>query len=206
MQAEGYREVFKALVLAEAAHEREPGNLAVSDDLVRVLLAASPIGCYDPETKTFAVDQDLWSRLQKLRAGDYARTRDEVEHGRPFTWADFARTADYAYLFSRQDPARAAEALEWGIAAGGGPNGDNDRQYLNGVVGALKTGDGCKFMIYSQNGMDYPHDYIYGRRLPSFHGPTGGGRSYEPMLAVGQRRGRDAYVAAGALPPAVSNQ
>ena len=49
--AQGYQKPYKARVLLEIAHEREPANLAVSDQLVETILTSHPLDCYDPAAK-----------------------------------------------------------------------------------------------------------------------------------------------------------
>lgn len=172
---QGYVPAYEARVLLETAHAREPQNLSVSDDLVETILTSHPMDQYNPDTKTRDPNPNVVNVLNNLRSEGYAQTRQEVEQGRAFTWADFARTSDFASLFSALDPPKASDAFEWALAQAGARIKDEYRDYFIGVLGLLRAGGGVNFGIYDVNGGSFPHDYIYCRRLPSFRGPDSAG-------------------------------
>lgn len=186
LSADGYRKPYQARVLLEVAHDREPANLAVSDELVETILTSHPLEYFDPETKDCVQNREVILDLRALRSGNYTQVRMEIEQGRSFTWEDFARVADFVELWSAQDPRMAEEAFEWGLAqVGPSLSGSDYEKYSERVLTAIRNGGGVGFAIYMRLLATYPHDYLYARRLPSFRGPDLEGNGLAPMLGIG---------------------
>ena len=185
LSPQGYRPAYKARLLMEIAHEREPGNLAVADELVDAMQTGTPVTCYDPETKRLRSNQPLTRELQALRADTYARTRKEVEQGREFTWADFARAADYTHLWSDRDPQKATDAFEWACSHTSGTRGPGIHA---DVLTLLSRGRGASFGIYYVSRAKYPREYSSSRRLPSYRGPNPEARGLVPIWTIGPGR------------------
>lgn len=185
LSAQGYREAYKARLLLEIAHEREPGNLAITDELVEVIQTACPLRQYDPENKRMQSNEEMIEGLYALRAQSYEQTRKEVEQGRTFTWADFARTADYVYLCSGREPQKATEAFQWALSyTKGSEHLDFQARLLDGLARGMET----RFSIYYKARAKYPQEYVYLRRLPSYRGPDPQARRLTAIWAIGDSR------------------
>jgi hypothetical protein len=183
--AQGYRQAYKARLLMEIAHEREPGNLAVADELVDAIQTGTPISRYDAESQDMERNDQVVQELQALRAETYTQARKEIEQGRAFTWADLARTADYTQLWSTHEPKKAAEAFEWALSHTSSAMYPDLRAT---VLDRLRQGRAVSFGIYEKTRAKYPRDFVYARRLPSYRGPNPDARGLTPRWTIGSDR------------------
>jgi len=151
----GYRYGYLARVLLESAHAREPNDLAVGDELVETIIS-------------MGIGRDSWDVLGELRAAQFRQACAEVERGRQPVWADFARSVDLVNL-SRK-PAERISVIDWlvGHAQAGGWTAYLD---LLEWMRSHATAEGLGYNIYTPSGSDYPEEFRYGPRLPSFKGP-----------------------------------
>lgn len=188
---------YNARRLLEQAHDREPGNMAITDALVETIQATWVCGRSDPQSKQWidaVMNDETAEDLLRLRSTQFSQMKKE-EQGRRLAWEDFARINDLAWLAHRRgDLAQAREALEWLVAQA--PSG-GWQAYLSPLrkwLGTLET-DTYNYNIYTS--MDEPRDkYTYGRRLPSFKGPRPDERGvrpvhelvYAPVWSSGQSR------------------
>jgi hypothetical protein len=185
LSPQGYRQAYKARLLMEIAHEREPGNLAVADELADAIQTGTLTACYDPETKSTRQNEPLIQELQALRADAYTQARKEVEQGREFTWADFARAADYTHLWATRDRQKATDAFEWACSH---TSGARDPEIHEDVLTLLSRSRGSHFSIYQKTRAKYPREYTYSRRLPSYRGPNPEARGLVPIWTIGASR------------------
>jgi hypothetical protein len=183
--AQGYRQAYKARLLMEIAHEREPGNLAVADALVDAIQTGTPISRYDAESQDMERNDRVVQELQALRAETYTQARKEVEQGRAFTWADLARAADYTQLWSAREPKKAAEAFEWALSH---TSSAMYPELRAAVLDRLGRGGPVSFGIYEKTRAKYPRDFMYSRRLPSYRGPNPDARGLTPRWTIGSDR------------------
>jgi hypothetical protein len=183
--AQGYRQAYKARLLMEIAHKREPGNLAVADELVNAIQTGTPISRYDAESREMERNAQVVQELQALRAETYTQTRKEIEQGRAFTWADFARTADYTQLWSSREPKKAAEAFEWALSH---TSSEMYPELRTRVMAELGRGGSVSFSIYEKTRGKYPRDFMFARRLPSYRGPNPEARGLTPRWTIGSDR------------------
>ncbi len=182
--ADSYRAGYGARLLLEIAHERDPGNLALTDELVETIQAGEVSWNYVQEGGAYqrVRDQELAQELLALRSAQFGHIEKEVQQGREPTWQDFTRTNDLALLLGKTgqfEPAR--HVVQWEIeqADRGGWSAYLDP--LQRSLGHLSRGDTLAFNIYWARNSGFPEEFKYARRLPSFQGPQPRQRGVTPV-------------------------
>jgi hypothetical protein len=164
---------YASRVVTEMAHEMDPDNLAVTDQLVE------SIGVYSVST-TWNEDESRRIRnpvyaglLTDLRLAQFEQIKSRVAQGHVPTWKDFVRVADLATLFcsNRKDYQQAALVAQWLIdqAPTGGWTYYLER--LQEMEQACSTGEGRRVGLFLYGPDAFPAEYQYARRLSSFQGP-----------------------------------
>jgi hypothetical protein len=153
-----YRYGYMARVLLETAHAQEPNDLSVGDELAETIMSL----------ETTAGD-DFWPVLRELRGRQFRQACAEVEAGRAPVWEDFARGCDLINLLSVERPEEAVPVLDWLMshAQAGGWTGYGE--LLERIRPRLAKKGGLGYNIYRPG--EFPEEFRYGDRLPSFRGP-----------------------------------
>lgn len=176
-----YVNAYKARVLLELVHNRNPKNMVITDELVETIQTAQLLGKFDLKEKRHERNDDIVEVLLQLRAKQYEQLRDEIAQGREPTMADFVRSVDLAFL-CQSTPEHiplAKETVHWlrsNANRGGWAQYD---EALSGWEKAFDAGYAYGFNIYVPTEAGKPKDvFRYGRRLPSFLGPKERGRGF----------------------------
>lgn len=172
---DSYHHAYAARVLLELAHEREPDNLKVTDELVETIQAATPLWTHDAETGERRIrDQALIDELLGLRNGQFKQIRSEIREGRRPTWDSFVVAVDVASLAwtgSTKDTELASETVNWLLdkAESGGWTYYND--VLETFLARIRSDQEFRFNIYVPCRAKWPDECAYARRSPGFVGP-----------------------------------
>lgn len=153
-----YRYGYLARLMLETAHAREPDNLAVGDELAETIMA----------TETMDKGPEFWEPLRELRTTQFQQVRAEVERGRRPVWEDYARVSDLVNLY--HTPEERISVIDWladRAPAGGWAAYASQLEWMRAHAAA----GGLGYNIYRPTGSDYPEEFRYGSRLPSFRGP-----------------------------------
>lgn len=167
-----YRQAYRARLLLEYAHERNPGNLEVVDELVETIQAANVLrNKFNPQLNSTGRNDEIMEILRNLRREQFAIIRNQVEQGHKPTLQGFVCACDLAFLQQGHDKTAAIETVRWlrSNAREGGWS-RNDRT-LAQFENALKQGTGYGFQIYVALGQKPANRSRYTRRAPSFRGP-----------------------------------
>ena len=172
LSQDSYLHVYRARILLEIAHNREPQNLEVTDELVETIQAAYPLFFFDEQTNKKIRRDDVDKALLELRSGQFEQIRKEVQQGRSPTRYDFIRAVDLGVILSIYDVAKAKEVVGWlqREAAHGGWNEYYRR--LEEFQHYLNQGEAFSFTIYRFTNNTRAEIARYIRRYPSFRGPT----------------------------------
>jgi len=155
-----YRYGYLARVLLEIAHERQPNDLGIGDELAETIMS----------TQTMSSGPAFWDVLRELRDAQFRQVRAEVDKGRRPVWEDFARVSDLVNLY--REPAERLAVIDWltGHAQAGGWTAYGELlEWMR--TAAAQPGAGLGYSIYRPTGSEYPEEFRYGGRLPSFRGP-----------------------------------
>jgi hypothetical protein len=162
---------YAARVVFEVAHEREPQNLAVTDQLVESTLAMEPTWHYEPDSDKVSRNPVYTGPLLDLRAKQFEQIQAQVSAGAVPTLKDLVRVCDLPMLLGMAGGfASAQQVFEWMI-------GQAERAGWTMYERRMKTGQKrCgEGKIYDfgvfVGGASYPEEFRYGRRLSSFQGP-----------------------------------
>jgi hypothetical protein len=155
-----YRYGYMARVLLELAHAREPNDLAIGDELAETIMSIQTMG-----------REDFWPVLRDLRAAQFRQTCAEVESGRQPVWEDFARGCDMTYLFSdRRGPEEGVPVVDWLISHAQAGGWVAYLDLLEQMRSQLAKKSGLGYNIHAPG--EFPEEFRYGNRLPSFRGPA----------------------------------
>ncbi len=177
-----YRHAYMARILLELAHNREPENMTITDELVETIQTTWVRENFDPNSNKYVRNNEAVEDLLELRSGQYAQIKREIEQGRTPTWEDFVRINDQAWLLHRSsDFESAQEAVEWLIEKGAEGGWADYMQPLRTWQNRLKEGKKAyNYNIYTDTS-EPEEKFRYGRRLPSFRGPNPQERGVTPV-------------------------
>lgn len=182
--ADSYQDGYRARLLLEIAHERDPGNLALTDELVETMQAAEVSWKYGQEGGTYqrVRNEELAQALLALRSAQFGQVEKEVQQGREPTWQDFVRTNDLALLLGKQGQFEPAQhVVQWEIEQANRGGWSAYLDPLQRSLGHLSRGDTLQFNIYWARNSSFPEEFKYARRLPSFQGPEPQQRGVTPV-------------------------
>jgi len=162
---------YAARVVFEVAHEREPQNLAITDQLVESILTMELTWHYEPNSDKGSRNPVYTGLLLDLRARQFEQIQAQVSAGTVPTLKDLVRVCDLPMLLGMAGEfASAQQVFEWMI-------GQAERAGWTMYEHRMKTGQKrCgEGKIYGFDifvgGAAYPEEFRYGRRLSSFQGP-----------------------------------
>lgn len=179
-----YRDGYTARLLLEIAHQRDPRNLTITDELVETMQAVEVSWAWvqKGETASKVRNDELARALRSLRLAQFEQTKQEVAQGRRPMWEDFVRANDLPLLLGKLGEFETArQVVEWEMeqAERGGWTAYLDP--LERSLDVLNQGDVLEFNIYWARHSSYPEEYKYARRLPSFRGPRPQQRGVTPL-------------------------
>ena len=92
----------------------------------------------------------------------------------------FLRVNDLALALGRlKQYGQALPIIQWLIGYAEVGQWTGYLEPLEGALEAFSQGDGCNYNVLSATGCDFPEEFRYGRRLPSFKGPQSRGAVFD---------------------------
>jgi len=168
-----YIYAYKARLLLELAHELNPKNMTITDELVETIQAAHPATMFEEETNKMVQKVDICETLLKLRSEQFKWIKNDIKQTRRNpTWYDFIRAVDCAVLLSIYDRPSAKEVVTWlqqNTERGGW---DAYGNAFDAFQKALDQNKPFNFSIYVATKSKDGNAFRYGRRFPSFRGPN----------------------------------
>ncbi|MCY2926110.1 MAG: hypothetical protein NT031_11835 [Planctomycetota bacterium] len=181
LSKDSYRNIFLARAMLEEARSRFPKSLAITDELVQTIQSADMLVKPDDENRKVR-NKELEETVLSLRAGQFSQIEQEVRQGRTPTPQDFICAHDLAVLKGLTNPASSVDVLDWidQHASRGGWDGYAPmfaiyREYI-------RKGQSFSCNIYHPTKPDFPYDFRYVSRLPSFRWPKRNGDERELAL------------------------
>ncbi len=168
-----YSHAYEARIILELAHNREPENLAITDELVETILSVE----LEWRRETDPI-QTVWNNqyqeiLLPLRSKQFEQVKKETKEERTPTWEDFVRANDFALLLGKSEKYESAkEVVKWLIHQADIGEWTAYIQPLERSLGELSQDNMLEFNIYWAYKSAYPEEFNYTRRLPSFKGPN----------------------------------
>jgi hypothetical protein len=168
-----YPYAYAARMVTEMAHEKDPENLAVTDQLVESI-------CTYAVTMTWSEDPNQRVRnplypglLTELRLSQFEQIRDKAARGYVPTWKDFVRVHDLAILLSsnREDYEQARLVAQWMIDQAPTAGWTYYLPWLTKMEQAYAGGQGYRTGLFMHGPDAFPAEYQFARRLFSFQGP-----------------------------------
>ncbi len=164
-----YPYIYAARLLDELAHEREPENSAVIDQLVESIMAYEVhVLWQDPAGERRTRNPVYTGLLTDLRAGQFGLLKAKISQGYVPTWKDLVRACDLLWLCVLR---KTNETTDWEVThllieqasrAGWTCYLDRLQRHEQGQAAPLVAFDEVLSDIHTEQ---------YGRRLGSFQGP-----------------------------------
>ncbi len=181
-----YRYGYMARILLEMAHEREPDNMAITDELVEAIQTTQTGVYYDKDTQKFVRTPILSNLLIDLRREQFEQILQEIGQGRKPVWDDFVRVCELATIAARLDNEHqlATEAVAWVIRYADQGGWTGYMEILTKLQSQIEKGSTFGFAIYQARRPGFPEAARYFRRFPSFKGPTPQKRGVVPIYSI----------------------
>lgn len=166
-----YPYAYAARLVGEVAHEREPQNMAVTDQLVESILTTERVWNYEPNSGKPSRNPVYVDTLLDLRAGQFEQIQARVSAGAAPTVKDLIRVSDLTALlgYARNFDA-GMQVFDWMIQQAGRAGWTVYERRLRTGRERFSEGKPYAFPIFV-GGFAFPEEYRYGRRLDSFQGP-----------------------------------
>ncbi len=171
LAAHSYRLAYLARALLEQAHQRFPDDLNILDELIETIQSTDLILKFDPVQQRDRPNETVRQELQDLRQQQWALVQSQQQAGRAPCMQDFVCACDLAYLLQPKNAPASKQIVRWLRDADDGTWHQYQR-LLQHWEGSLDRGLHFAFTIYQIPPRSGPERYRYGRRLPSFRGPT----------------------------------
>jgi outer membrane lipoprotein-sorting protein len=163
---------YGARILFEIAHEENPHDMAITDELVEALQSIDIVRKYDPDSDEKTVNIALRDTLIELRAQQFEQLKNELGQGRQPVWADFVRVNDLALLLGLAGEYESAlEVAKWLIANAESGGLTAYMEPLKDMHRCFSQGEHFFYNIQGAKGQRRAERFRYTRRLPSFKGP-----------------------------------
>jgi hypothetical protein len=177
-----YKDVYKARILLEIAHKRNPENVSVIDELVETIQSAEVAWKYKENSKKKLANLTYQTILPELRSLQFSQIKKNVEEGHRLTWDDFVRSYELALLWGRADKSKPAqEVVAWLIPEAERAGYEVYIEQLKRLGQKLKENSVLEFNIYVSHNSNLFEEIKYRRRFPSFQGPAIGKRLVLPV-------------------------
>lgn len=164
---------FAARLLLESAHLGNPEDMAVTDELVETIQSVELAWKYETDSDEIIRNIALRETLTELRKAQFEQIKRELEEGRVPIWEDFVRVNDLASLLGRAggDFESAQDAAGWLIQEAERGGWSAYMEPLENMQRHFNEGETLNYNISVARKVDFPEEFRYGRRLPSFKGP-----------------------------------
>lgn len=169
---------YAARMLLEIAHEQDPKNMAITDELVESIQSIQVRTVYSPDSDGsvlgFAINKKFYEVLPQLRWTQFEQIKKELVDGREPDWEDFVRVNDLAAILSRtEDFENGIAVVEWLISQISRDGfWSTYLPLFERVLNDFKKAERSGWRIYTHPPDLFPEVYRYSRRLPSFKGPA----------------------------------
>lgn len=178
-----YPYAYAARIVTEMAHEKAPGNLAVTDQLIESI-GTYAVGRTWHEDESKRVPNPIYSGLlTDLRMAQFEQIKSQVAQGHVPTWKDFVRVHDLAILLgsNRADYKQAAMVTRWLIDQAPTAGWTYYLDSLKNMEQAYSKGEDYRTGLFMYGPDVFPAEYQYARRLFSFQGPRQRAEQLLPM-------------------------
>lgn len=181
-----YIHAYKSRILLEVAHNKDPENMFITDELVETIQATGMTWNYKTNSNKVIKNSNFLNTLLSLRSEQYDQIKKKIGKGGIPVWEDFVRINDLGWLLHRtNDYQSARKVVEWLIQ-----NADNGgwKAYIQPLTkwqqllaeGKTKY----NYNIYIATKTSLSEELKYCRRLSSFKGPEQEKRGLTPAHLV----------------------
>ena len=166
-----YKSIYKSWAILEHACASNPNDLTLSDELAQTIMSAEVFSVFEKDSNKLIPNFLAGQIMRELRQKQFDLSRQQIDEGRKPTEDDFIRAFDLAVLQAKGKPEAAKEIVEWlqDNATIGGWSGYNEMLAM--FHNNLDQDKPFVTNIYIPKKTDFPSDFRYGRRLPSFKWP-----------------------------------
>lgn len=165
---------YAARIFLEDAHERNPESMAITDELVETIQSIELAWTYESNSGEKIRNIPLRDTLIEFLSLQFEQIKRELEQGRMPTWDDFVRVNDLAILHGISDVVdsqSAKEAADWLIREADRGGWTAYMKPLRKMQHLFNEGERFNYNILRRTKSEFPEEFRYGRRLPSFKGP-----------------------------------
>ncbi len=162
---------YAARILLEIAHDKNPENLTITDELIEAMQTVELFWSFKPDSDERIRNVGLRTGLKQLRAEQFEQIKQELEAGRELTWEDFVRVNDLAILCGwTKDFEQGLDVVAWLIEHAEPGGWTAYLKPLGNMQDCFSKGDSFNYNIFIAKGTTFPEGYRY-HGLPSFKGP-----------------------------------
>jgi hypothetical protein len=164
---------YAARLILESAHVGNPEDMTVTDELVETIQSVELAWKYAADSDEKIKYTELRDKLIELRMAQFEQIKKELEEGRAPTWEDFVRVNDLAILLgtAAREFESAQDVTGWLIQEAERGGWSAYMKPLENMRTNFIEGKGYNYNISVARKVDFPEEFRYGRRLPSFKGP-----------------------------------
>jgi hypothetical protein len=147
--------------------------MTVTDELVETIQSVELAWKYAADSDEKIKYTELRDKLIELRIAQFEQIKKELEEGRAPTWEDFVRVNDLAILLgtAAREFESAQDVTGWLIQEAERGGWSAYMKPLENMRTNFIEGKGYNYNISVARKVDFPEEFRYGRRLPSFKGP-----------------------------------
>jgi hypothetical protein len=164
---------YASRVLLESAHQEQPEDMAVTDELAETIQSIEVGVTFEQIQAKKTRNISFQNALTELRSAQFEQIKRELQQGRTPTWEDFVRVNDLAVLLGfAKDYKSAEEAAVWLIDGADAGGWTAYMKPLEDMQHYFSQGQAYNYNIQLATRPELSVEiFRYGRRLPSFKGP-----------------------------------
>ncbi|KPL13161.1 hypothetical protein AMJ85_00020 [candidate division BRC1 bacterium SM23_51] len=162
---------YAARIILETAHDKNPEDLTITDELVETMQTIELFWSFQPDSDERIRNMELRTRLKWIRGEQFEQIKQELETGRELTWEDFVRVNDLAILCGwAKDFEQGLVVVAWLIEYAELGGWTVYLRPLGNMQNQFGKGEKFNYNILTATGTNFPEEYRY-HGLPSFKGP-----------------------------------
>ena len=162
---------YAARILLEIAHDENPGDMTITDELVETVQSIELFWSFKTDSNERVHNTELRKQLKQLRGKQFEQIERELRTGYELTWEDFVRVNDLGILCGwTKDFEYGLDVVAWLIEKAESGGWIAYLKPLRNMQRHFAKGESFNYNILEATQCEFPEEYRY-HGLPSFKGP-----------------------------------